>query len=255
MRFFDAHCHLTDEKVYGDIENVISQALLVGVDKFLTMGGGRSDWGEIEKLADRHESVFAAFGWHPEDLKRVEDIEDLKLKLKHPKALAVGETGLDFYWDKEKITKEVQMIMLEKQMNLAKELNKPIIIHCRSAEDEMLTIMKKTGGFKAHFHCFGESRKLLEVVLENDHMVSFGGNVTFKSAGNLREMLKIVPLNQLLLETDTPYLSPEPLRGRLNQPSHLPETAHFIAKELKIETEELARATYKNTLCFFGLEN
>lgn len=255
MRLFDTHCHLTDKKILSEVDKMIEAAKGVGVNKFLTMGGGRDDWNGLEKIANRFEEVYLAFGWHPEEIRREEDLEDLREKMKNPRAVAIGETGLDFYWDKEKKTKEFQMIMLEQQISLSKEINKPIIIHCRGAEEEMLEILERHDGFRAHFHCFGESEKLLKKAIDCGHMISFGGNVTFKSAQKLRDLLKMVPLSQLMLETDAPYLSPEPLRGVTNEPSHLLQTAHFIAKELKIEVDTLANTTYKNALCFFGLEN
>lgn len=255
MRLFDAHCHLTDERISSDIDQIVIRAELAGVDKFLTMGGCRSDWDKLVQVANNQKYIYLAFGWHPEDLTKIEDLEDLKIIMSHPKALAIGETGLDFYWDKEKKTKQIQIEMLKRQIDLSNELKKPIIIHCRGAEEEMIEVIENTYKLRAHFHCFGESEKLLKKIISGGHMVSFGGNITFKSAQNLRDLLKIVPLEQLLLETDSPYLSPEPLRGRLNEPAHLRETAHFIAKELKIEVEELSQATYKNTICFFGLEN
>ena len=255
MRFFDVHCHLGDEKIYKDIEGIVSRARTNGVDKFLTMGGGKNDWDRLVNIADTYKDVYVAFGWHPEDIKKVEELSELRKKLEHKKAVAIGETGLDFYWDREKKTKEIQITMLEKQILLAVEIQKPIIIHCREAEAEMLATLKQFSGFRAHFHCFGESDKLLKKVIDGGHMVSFGGNVTFKSAQRLRDLVKKVPLSQLLLETDSPYLSPEPVRGKLNEPSNLTHTAQFIAKELKIGLEELSNTTYENSLCFFGLEN
>lgn len=254
MKIIDSHCHLVDEKVLPTVGEIIERAKLAGVERFVTMAGGRTDWPKLVELANKYSEVFVAFGWHPEDLKQNEKLDDLQEILRNKKAVAIGEVGLDFYWDKEKTTKRLQVEMFENQIDLAKKLNKPLIIHCRGAEEEMIEILKNKAGFRAHFHCFGESKKLLEMVLANNHMVSFGGNVTFKSAQNLRNLLKIVPLKQLLLETDSPYLTPEPLRGRLNEPAFLIETAHFVAKELKIEVEELSTVTYQNTLCFFGLE-
>lgn len=257
MRIIDSHCHLADEKVLSSVDEVIVRARESGVQKFITMAGGRSDWPKLVDLAEKYPEVFIAFGWHPEDITKDEDLTDLEeLIIRTPKCVGIGEVGLDFFYDKEKQTKEVQMKMLGKQIELAIKLSKKMIIHVRSAEKEMGEIMDKYGNsFKAQFHCFGESPAFLDRVLQDGHMVSFGGNVTFKSAQNLRDMLKMVPLDRLLLETDTPYLAPEPLRGRQNEPAFIVNTAHFIAKELKIEVEELCETTYQNTICFFGLEN
>ncbi len=257
MKLIDSHCHLIDQKVLPVVDEVIKRAKLAGVERFITMAGGRNDWPKLVSLKQKYPDVYVAFGWHPEDLLREEDIFDLKeLILQTPKCVAIGEVGLDFYYDKEKKTKGIQTSMLCKQIELAIEINKPLVIHVRSAEEEMLQIIDiYKDKFKAHFHCFGESEKLLKKIVEGNHVVSFGGNVTFKSARNLREMIKTVPIDRLLLETDSPYLSPEPRRGTQNEPANLVYTAQFIAKELKIEMEELALATHKNTICFFGLEN
>ncbi len=257
MKVIDSHCHLVDDKVLPVVESVLERAKLAGVEKFITMAGGRAEWPKLSALADKFSEVYVAYGWHPEDITKVEDLDDLeKLLTDSPKAVAIGEAGLDFFYDKEKKTKELQMTMLRKQVELAIKLEKKIVLHVRSAEEEMIEVMSEyKGAFKAHFHCFGESPDLLATVVSEGHMVSFGGNVTFKSAQNLRDMVKTVPVDQLLLETDTPYLSPEPKRGTQNEPANIIYTAHLIAKELKIEVEELADVTYRNTLCFFGLEN
>jgi TatD DNase family protein len=257
MKIIDSHCHLVDDKIFPVVDSVISRAKQVGVEKFVTMAGGRSDWTKLIELSNKYPEVFIAFGWHPEDIVHEEKLEDLeKLILNTPKCIAIGEVGLDFYYDKEKKTKEVQVLMLKKQIEMAIRLNKKLVIHVRNAEAEMSEILSEyRGNFLAHFHCFGESENFLKKILLDGHLVSFGGNITFKSAVNLREMVKIVPLDQLMLETDTPYLSPEPLRGTTNEPANIVLTAQIIAKELKIETEELVRTTYTNTICFFGLEN
>ncbi len=257
MKIIDSHCHLVDEKVLPMVDSVIKRAKLAGVEKFITLAGGRNDWQKLIGLANNYPEVFIAFGWHPEDIAREEELGDLEeLILKTPKCVAIGEVGLDFYFDKEKKTKEVQIKMLSKQIELATKLKKKMVIHTRSSEQEMTQIMKEYGtNFKAQFHCFGESPEFLERVLADGHMVSFGGNITFKSAGNLRELIKMVPIERLMLETDSPYLSPEPVRGTQNEPANIIYTAQFIAKELKIEVEALVETTYKNTLCFFGLEN
>ncbi|OGD83005.1 hypothetical protein A2572_02230 [Candidatus Collierbacteria bacterium RIFOXYD1_FULL_40_9] len=257
MKLIDSHCHLVDEKVAPIVDEVIGRAERVGVEKFITMAGGRAGWSKLIDLAQEYPEVFVAFGWHPEDITKEEDLIDMEgLIIKTPKCVAIGEVGLDFFYDREKETKEVQLLMLSKQIELAIKINKPLVIHVRNAEEEMLSIMDKyKSSFRAHFHCFGESQKLLDRVLSDNHMVSFGGNITFKSAQILREMIKTVPLSRLLLETDSPYLSPEPKRGTQNEPANLVHTAHFIARELKIEVEELTLETNKNTICFFGLEN
>ncbi len=257
MKLIDSHCHLVDEKVSPVVDEVIERAKQAGVEKFITMAGGRSDWSKLVTVSQRHPEVFLAFGWHPEDLTKEEDILDLEELINQtPKCVAIGEVGLDFFYDKEKKTKEIQMKMLSKQIELAIKVNKPLVIHVRNAEEEMLEMLQAYNGkFRAQFHCFGESQRLLDVILLGEHVVSFGGNVTFKSAESLREMLRTVPVDRLLLETDTPYLSPEPKRGTQNEPANLVHTAQFIAKELKIEVEELALVTYQNTICFFGLEN
>lgn len=257
MKIIDSHCHLADDKVLPIVSQVVERARESGVEKFITMAGGRADWPKLIELAKKFPEVYVAFGWHPEDITKEEDLDDLaRLIVGTKKCVAIGEVGLDFFYDKEKETKLVQMLMLRKQIELAIKLNKKLVIHVRNAETEMREIMEEYGNsFQAHFHCFGESAAFLNEVLGGGHVVSFGGNVTFKSANNLREMLREVPIEQLLLETDTPYLSPEPKRGTQNEPANIIYTAQTIAKELKIDLEELVATASKNAICFFGLEN
>ena len=206
MRLVDAHCHLVDEKLIGGVESVLERAKKNGVERYITMAGGRKDWPKLIELNNKHPEVSIAFGWHPEDITKVEDLSDLEnLILKNKNCVAIGEVGLDFYYDPEKKTREVQIEMLYKQIELAIKIQKPLVVHVRNAEEEMRNLMKEVRGqYRCHFHCFGESPEFLTKVLNDGHVVSFGGNVTFKSAENLRELVKTVPLDRLLLETDAP---------------------------------------------------
>jgi TatD DNase family protein len=257
MRLIDAHCHLIDDKLWSDVKSVVQEAFEAGVTKMITMGGGERDWPRLTEIVEKFDNVYVAFGWHPEDIEEVVEIAGVEEMIKKTKrCVAVGEVGLDFYYYEKEKYRDMQIEMLEKQIELSKRLKKPVVIHVRQAEEEMMAILRKYGStFRGHFHCYGESERLLDQIIELGHVVSFGGNVTFKSAQNLRDMARRVPANQLLLETDAPYLSPEPKRGMINRPAHLIYTAQIIARERKISMEELAESSYHNTICFFGLEN
>jgi TatD DNase family protein len=253
--FIDTHTHLTDGK-FVDVERTILNASLVGVQKLIVPTTSISDLDRAIALADKHEDVFVLAGVHPEDVDSVDDLTSMVNNLRdrilgNKKVLGVGEIGLDFYWDKEKKTKDRQLEIFRAQMRLALEVNKPVAIHMRDATEEMTGVLSEVEGAipRGQFHCFAGDEEFLKHVLNLGFYVSFAGNITYKTAGKLRELVHKVPLDRLLLETDSPYLSPEPLRGQTNEPANVKIIAEFIAKELGVEIKKLAEITSKNALC------
>lgn len=264
----DTHCHLANPE-YTDVKKTIAEAREAGVEKIFIPSGNI----EISKrsiLIAQQEKQYAMVGVHPEE---VEDLYRFPIKSgmtsvidqvigeleemigKSSRVIGIGEIGLDFNWDKEKKTKPKQIELFTAQMELAVRLRLPVVIHMRDAEEEMFEVLNKMEKLpRGQFHCFAGSEEFLKYVLEKGFYVSFAGNITFKSAFNLRNLVHKVPLDRLLLETDAPYLSPEPLRGRVNTPANVKIIAIAIANELALDTNKIIEQTGKNALCLYSLD-
>lgn len=263
----DTHCHLTDEKLIDQVEGVIARAKEAGVTRMIVPTTGILDGKKAIEIAEKYQGVWAMVGVHPEVLESetnpmyrdewlasggewVNRVRELARS--SGKVVGIGEIGLDFYYDKEKRSLEIQMRIFQEQLELAMELNLPVAIHMRAAEAEMRQVLdqmeKLPGG---QFHCWAGSEDLLNSVLKKGFYVSFCGNITYKSAGDLRELIKKVPIDRLLLETDSPYLSPEGHRSSFNEPANVTILAEYIAKLLGIELETLINQTTRNAQCLF----
>lgn len=257
--FVDTHAHLTDEK-FNEASLVIKKASNELVNKIIVPTTSIKDLDKAMELSDRFEEVYVLAGVHPEEIDSVEDIkkmtEELRERIKKSKKIVgIGEIGLDFYFDKEKDTKKRQIEIFRAQMELASELDLPVAIHMRDSQTETLEVLEQLEKIpKGQFHCFAGDQEFLKMVLHWDFFVSFAGNVTYKSAKNLRDRLKEVRLNRLLLETDSPYLSPEPIRGTINEPANVKIIAKFIAQELNLTIAQISEITQKNTLCLYSLD-
>lgn len=255
----DTHCHLIDKKFENCLE-VIKRAVEVGVEKIIVPGVSMKNSEEVVSLCEESQFVYGMVGVHPEEIiegKVIEDVDrdKLRLWLENPNVVGVGEIGLDFYWDKERKSKKEQLIAFEDQLMLAIEHNKPAMVHMRGAEEEMWEFFKSHKLPSIQMHCWSGSEDFLNWCLSNGMMVSFAGNITFKGAEELRRLVKMVPIEQLLIETDSPYLSPEPVRGRTNEPKNVKIIGEFVAYLRNITPEKLFEQTTKNALCFFSLEN
>jgi TatD DNase family protein len=253
----DTHCHLTDEKLCGDIKGVLERARSAGVKRIIVPTTNLEDIRQAVGIVDRFKDVFMLVGVHPEHAEEAMDTEELVKTIgSSKKVVGVGEIGLDFHYDKEKKTKLKQVKLFKTQLKMAIEHKLPVAIHTREAEKETRRVLD---GFKVSFngvfHCWSGDKKFLKYVLDKGFHVSFCGNVTYKNNESLRDLLKLVPLDKLLLETDSPYLSPEPLRGRLNEPKNVKILASFIADILKVDVDTLVNQTTKNSICLFSLEN
>lgn len=254
----DTHCHLTDEK-FVDVKKVIAEAREAGVKKIFMPSGSIENSRRTVLIAEQ-EGLFAMIGVHPEDIESVTDVNQMIYELEEinsnsDRVIGIGEIGLDFYYDREKKTKEKQMEIFSAQMELAVRLRLPVVVHMREAEEEMLAVLTKMEMLpRGQFHCFAGSKKFLEYVIEAGFYVSFAGNITYKSAFELRRLLHLVPLDRLLLETDSPYLAPEPVRGRVNTPANVKIVAIAIAQELNLDTEKIIEQTGKNALCLYSLD-
>ncbi|MDQ3750304.1 MAG: TatD family hydrolase [Acidobacteriota bacterium] len=262
MIFVDSHCHIDGAEFDTDREDVIKRAREVGVKMMLVVGTGDAtnfeNFSRVVRLAEKHENIFASVGVHPHDAKTYNAENErrlIELASESEKVIAWGEIGLDLYYDHS--LPELQKEIFRRQIQIAKELDLPIIIHSRDADVETIEILTEEcagenfrGGI---MHCFGGTAEMAERLMDIGFLISFAGNVTFKKAENLRDAARIVPLEKLLIETDAPYLAPIPFRGKRNEPMFVVETAKFLADFYGLEVEELAKQTTQNFLDFFKL--
>ena len=245
----DTHAHLDMIKNEEDVKESVEN-----LDYIITIGCDKEEIYKAVELSKKYDNVYASIGFHPYDVKDIkeEDIETLKkLAIENEKVVAIGECGLDYYRD---ITpKDIQHKFFEKQIKLAKELNLPLIVHSRSANDDTVKILEKYAPYSASgiIHCFGGDIPMMEACVDMGFYISFAGNVTYPKADNLRKVLKKVPLDRLLLETDSPFLSPQKKRGKPNKPSNIFYTLEFVADFLGIDKEELEKITDENALRLF----
>ena len=244
----DSHCHLDHEPLFKDIENVIKRSKNVGIKKILTICTTLKSFENIIKLIEHDDIIFGTFGIHPHETE-TNNITSEKIQIvvnKYQKIIGIGETGLDFYYDHS--DRKAQIKSFQEHITAARNLKKPLIIHSRSAEDEMFQILReyKNENLKILMHCFTGSKKFAEKLLDMNAFFSASGIITFKNSVELQETFKYLPLNKLLIETDSPYLSPEPFRGKKNEPSYVKFTAQKLADLKKISFNELIDSTTKN---------
>ena len=261
MKLIDSHCHIDGEAFDADRDEVVANARRAGVLAMLVVGTGNPHNGEIAKAvetAEKYEDVYASVGVHPHDAITYDDAAEEKLVnlvKSSKKVIAWGEIGLDFYYDHS--PRDVQRAAFRRQIRTARELNLPIIIHSRDADDETVEILTEecsSAGFKGIMHCFGGTAEMAEKLMKIGFLISFAGNVTFKKADNLRDAARVVPLEKLLIETDCPFLTPVPFRGKRNEPALVVETAKFLADFYGVELETLANQTTQNFQEFFSLK-
>lgn len=252
---FDTHTHLDSQKFDDDREAVISRAREAGVELMVNIGFDRETIPTTMQLAEKYDFIYAAVGWHPVESIHMTPADLLWIEelCKHPKVVAIGEIGLDYYWDTS--PKEVQHQVFRDQIRLARRLGKPIVIHNRDAHEDILTILREekaeeVGGV---MHCFSGSVESAKICLGMNFYISFGGPVTYKNARVPKEVLASVPLDRLLIETDSPYLTPHPFRGKRNESSYVAYVAEAAAEIKGISVEELALITTENGKKCFGI--
>ena len=252
--YFDTHAHLDDEKFNIDREDVIKQILKEGVSLLVNIGADiESSYNSVE-LSKKYDFIYAAVGVHPYDAPFLKEshIEELRNLAKNEKVVAIGEIGLDYHFPDT--DREGQKEGFTKQLKLAKELNLPYIIHDRDSHQDCYDIIKESGYFNGVMHCFSGSSEFAKQMLSLGLYISFAGTVTFKNANKVKEAAKVVPLDKLLIETDCPYLSPEPFRGKRNNPSMVKYTLSEIAEIKGVSVEELAKITMENGKRFFNIK-
>ncbi len=255
----DSHCHLNmlpEDKV-GNIDEVLATAQELGVERILCVAINPPQWQEVLQIADKYPQVYAAIGVHPcEDKSVVVTDEEIIAAASHPKVLAIGEVGLDYFHFEGEADMNWQHERFKQHIRLAKQLDKPLIIHTRNSTDDCLTILEQEGAeeVKGIMHCFVEDMTIAQRAMDIGFYISFSGIVTFKNAKELKEVAKQVPLNRILVETDAPYLAPVPYRGKTNQPGYTCYVAQEIADLKEMSLEEVAKATTDNFNRLFKLE-
>ena len=245
----DSHCHLDFPDFEGEIQDLVASANDAGVKRMVTICTKLKNEPSVRKIAEEHEAVYYAAGTHPmsaasEPLASVDQLIEIS---QHPKMVGIGETGLDYHYTAE--SAEIQKTSLKIHIEAARETDLPLIIHSRAADEDMAAILKdefKKGQYKCVMHCFSSSVELAKLSLELGFYLSMSGIITFKKSEELRSIFKLAPIDQVLVETDSPYLSPVPFRGKRNEPSYTAHTAEVGAKIYWVDYKTFANQTTKN---------
>lgn len=255
----DSHCHLNImPEPLNNIDELIANARQLGVERMMCIAIGPDKWQEVIEIAEQHEEVYAAIGIHPCEPKEVTASDDELIKAaSHPKVLAIGEIGLDyFHFDAEQEDMVWQQDRFRQQIRIAKQLNKPIVIHTRNSTPDCLQILaeenaEQVGGI---MHCFVEDMATAQQAMDLNFYISFSGIVTFKNAKALKEVAKQIPSDRLLVETDSPYLAPTPYRGKTNQPAYTRYVAEELARLRDTSVQAISETTTQNFKRLFGLQ-
>jgi TatD DNase family protein len=250
----DSHCHLQYKGLVDDQPAVLARARAAGVGGFLNISTRLSEWAAVVATAEREPDVWASVGIHPHEADHHTDLgaDALRRAIEHPRVIAIGETGLDYYYDKS--DRQVQRDLFRVHIGVARETQLPLIIHTRDAEADTLAILEDEtakGAFPALIHCFTASAEFGQRVLELGLTISLSGIVTFKNAAELQEIAKTIPDDRILVETDSPFLAPVPQRGKLCEPGFVRDTAAFVAGLRQVSPEALAETTTRNFFALF----
>lgn len=251
----DTHTHLDAEQFNDDREEVINRAWDQGVTRMINIGFNRQTIPTTMKLAETYDFIYAVVGWHPQDAVHMKaaDLDWIEDLCQHSKVVGIGEIGLDYYWDTS--PKEVQHQVFREQIRLARKLQMPVVIHNRDAHEDVVRILREEKAFDVGgiMHSFSGSWETAQLCLAMNFHLSFGGPITFKNAIQPKEVLAKVPMDRLLLETDAPYLTPHPLRGKRNESGYITLVAEAAAEIKQISFAEIARITTKNAENLFGI--
>jgi TatD DNase family protein len=257
MLIVDSHCHLNYPQ-FADMPAVIARAKAAGVGIMQTISTKRSDFAEVKRLAEIYPEIYCSIGVHPHEAEPHEDIEEYELlaEANHPRVIGIGETGLDYFY--EHSPREIQRELFRRHIRVARTLDLPVIIHSRDADEETVGILREMHAeapFKILIHCFSTTKYLADNAIELGGYISLSGILTFKKAQALRDTVATLPLERLLVETDSPYLAPEPHRGQSGEPAYTRLTAECLARVHNKSLEEIAAITTQNFLNLFSKVN
>ena len=248
-KIVDSHCHLNFPQFKDKLDEIVNRALDKGVSKMLTISTKLNEISNLEDISKTYSEVYNSVGVHPHECKNYKDLclEDLLKYTKNPKCIGIGESGLDFYY--ENSPKELQIELFKIHIEAARKSFLPLIVHTRAADSETIEILQnemKRGRFTGLIHCFSTSQELAESAIDLGLYISLSGIITFNKSNELRNIIKELPVDRLLVETDAPYLAPEPYRGKCNEPAYVIKTAQFISNLLGISFESFAKQTTNN---------
>jgi len=254
MRYIDTHAHYNDEVYKDNLDDVLKLIKYADVDKIVNVAYSVEASKECIELSKKYDYIYSTIGIHPENVDDdVDKLEQLYNDNKGIKIVAVGEIGLDYAYTKD--NKEKQIVLFKKQIKLAEKLKLPIVIHSRDAALDTYNIIKENVnlGTKLLFHCFAPTDDLVRLVLDRKYFVAFGGNITYPRNISFKKYIEMIPVEQIVMETDSPYLSPVPFRGKINNSSNLNLVCKKLAEYKNTDEEELSKILYKNSIEFFNL--
>ena len=245
----DTHCHIYDERLYKNLDQVIKKAQKEKIEKIICIGDNLDTSKKSIEIAESYDNVYATVGIHPHEAKNAPNdfIKELEELSNHPKVVAIGEIGLDYYYNHSK--KEIQQNIFEKQLKLANNLNLPVVIHCRDADDDLFCSLIATKNSLGVVHSFASSIEFAKKIIGLGLMISFTGMITFIK--KLEKVANEVDLNKIMVETDSPYLTPVPLRGKINEPANVKFIVNKIAEIKKVPREHVVNITTQNALSLF----
>lgn len=253
MRLIDTHCHLNLPEAFPEPGRAIDEARAAGVDRLVVVGLDTATSEAAIRLAERHEGIFVAVGWHPNYSAHYtrRDLDDIAALLRHPKAVAVGETGLDNHW--QEATPEQQMQALTDHLDLAASVGKAAVLHCREAYPELLQVLEARPRQPLQLHCFSGSEDDARRAVALGALLGFDGPITYRKKQALRDLAAGLAEASLLIETDSPFLAPEPFRGKPNEPARLVWVNRALAQARGVSEQASAESTTRNAVAFFGL--
>lgn len=253
--YVDSHCHLDYHERDGDLDEVVGRARRAGVGTLVTICTKMSNFETVRSIAERYDDVWCSLGVHPHEAgnEAAPTLEELVALADHPKVVGIGETGLDYFY--ERSPRDAQQVCLRVHIDAARETGLPLIVHARDADEDMIDILEegyRQGPYPGLIHCFTSGPELAEKALEIGFSISFSGIVTFKNAEDLRSVAKTVPMDRMLIETYAPYLAPVPNRGKRNEPAYVVHVAEMLAEVRGVTAAEIAKRTTENFQSLFS---
>ncbi len=252
--WIDAHCHLEDDAFGDDLDAVIARAYAAGVQAMVTAGADLASSRAALAIAEKYDRVYAAVGIHPENAETCDEaaLAELRTLARHPKVVAIGEIGLDFHYA-DGAPHAAQELALTAQLDLAQDLGKPVVLHDRDAHAELMELLQRREGRPGGMlHCFSGGSVMARQAIDLGFYISVAGNITFPNARTLREVVRALPLGHILVETDAPYLAPQPRRGRRNEPAFVALTGAHLAELLNLDLAVLQETVRQNSRALFG---